>query len=250
MPGTWRSQGLSTCHARSWFPRAEISGLAYGANGQDLNVRQARSDRASTTARLSFGALLAFVLVEGGVALWFAPGEVEDGAGYVTTNLNVAYAIAAALILLALLRFAPIPARLTMSLRWLGLATLGVHSLGLLAGLYARFPWFDNALHFSFGVGACILGVRVVQSMHAPMRGQAGRPRVVLLALVLAVTLASTWEVFEYTVGIIQGTRLQAGVADTMRDMLATVTGGMVAAAWLARHPASGYGRRSPSANA
>lgn len=163
--------------------------------------------------------------------------EVHDGAGYVTTSSNVAWAILTVLVLVALLRFTSLPPALRRTIRWAALVAVAIHAIGLLGGLYASVWWFDDALHVSYGLGASILLVRVVQALDLFPPSQTTRLRVSILAIVTALALASTWEIFEFIVGQIQSSRLQADLNDTMLDMIDGSLGGLGAAIWLATHP-------------
>lgn len=163
--------------------------------------------------------------------------EVRDGAGYVTTAANVAWAILTVFALLFALRFTHLPRDLKRTIRWASSIAVAFHSLGLLAGLYASFWWYDDALHVSYGVGAAILLVRVAQALRILPPEESTPLRAALLGLVLAFAVAAAWEIFEYVVGIVQASRLQADLNDTMLDMIDGAFGGLAAATWLAFHP-------------
>lgn len=187
--------------------------------------------------RMAIMPVLLFVLLLGAYAVGRSNVEVRDGAGYVTTSANVAYAIAATLLGLILLRVVPLPGSLRHQIRWYGLAAIAVHSLGLLAGLYARFWWYDDALHMILAGGAALLLVRFAQAIGIFPPAESTPGRAMVLVVTAALACAAVWEIFEYSVGKLQGTRLQATLDDTMLDMIDAVFGGIFAAAWISRHP-------------
>lgn len=188
-------------------------------------------------ARASFVLLLTFTLLLAGVALRERTQEVRDGAGYVTTSINVAWSIAAVLVFLIVMRFLPLPAKLRGSIQWFALCAIALHSVGLLFGLYRVFWWYDDALHVVLPAGSSVLLVRVAQALDLFPPQLSTRLRVALLTILIGLASAAVWEIFEFVMGTLQGTRLQADLVDTMRDMIDGGVGGLLAAWWAARHP-------------
>lgn len=172
-----------------------------------------------------------------GYALVRFKEKVSDGAGYVTTASNVAWAIVTVLVLLLALRFVRIPNDLKRTLRWAASIAVAFHSVGLLVGLYAFVWWYDDVLHVSYGLGAAVLLVRVAQALRIFPPAHSTRLRAAILGILAGLAVATVWEIFEYVVGMIQASRLQADLDDTMLDMIDGAVGGLGAAAWLAFHP-------------
>lgn len=174
--------------------------------------------------------------------------EVADGAGYVTTASNVAWAILSVFVLLTALHVTRLPPDLKRTIRWAAAISTAFHAVGLLAGLYAGLWWYDDALHVTYAFGAAVLLVRVAQALRIFPPAESTPLRAALLGIVAAFAVAAAWEIFEYALGIIQSSRLQADLDDTMLDMIDGAVGGIVASAWLAFHPTR-PGRRDASAS-
>ena len=106
-------------------------------------------------------------------------------------------------------------------------------------GVYERWQWFDVPMHFVGGFAAGLLGV----SLH--FAGTSAKQRRELpswyqLLFVLGITMfvAVTWEWHEFVRDWIHHgqagwTWLQPSTADTMKDLLMGLLGGLVAASLL-----------------
>lgn len=171
------------------------------------------------------------------VALQQGAGETVDGAIAVTTGYNVALSIAVVLASVGILGRFRGHRRLRAQVQAFALAAVGLHALGHLARLYYRFWIYDDLLHVFITLVAAVLGVRAAQALGVFPPRHSTRVRAGLLAVLVALAVAGAWEIFEFSMDRIQGTREQDDLADTMQDMIDGTVGGLLAAAWFARWP-------------
>lgn len=113
----------------------------------------------------------------------------------------------------------------------------GALFLGEVHSYYARFWWWDVALHTSSGLLLGIVGFLLVyvlnQSEHVHVHL---KPHfVALFAFVFAVTAGALWEIFEFAMDQVFATRMQkpmlgdpSGLTDTMWDLIVDTTGAAV----------------------
>ncbi len=112
--------------------------------------------------------------------------------------------------------------------------------LGEIHSYYARFWWWDIALHTSSGLLMGILGFLLVYVLNESENIAIHmRPRfVALFAFLFAVTVGTLWEIFEFAMDQIVGTNMQkpmlgdpSGLTDTMWDMIVNALGALVISA-------------------
>ena len=112
--------------------------------------------------------------------------------------------------------------------------------LGEIHSYYARFWWWDIALHTSSGLLMGILGFLLVYVLNESENIAIHmRPRfVALFAFLFAVTVGTLWEIFEFAMDQIVGTHMQkpmlgdpSGLTDTMWDMIVNALGALVISA-------------------
>lgn len=112
--------------------------------------------------------------------------------------------------------------------------------LGEIHSYYARFWWWDIALHTSSGLLMGILGFLLVyvlnESENADIHMRAHF--VALFAFLFAVAVGTLWEIFEFTMDQIVGTTMQkpmlgdpSGLTDTMWDMIVNALGALTISA-------------------
>ena len=106
--------------------------------------------------------------------------------------------------------------------------------LGEVRGYYAKFWWWDIALHTTSGLLLGILGFLLVYLLNASSRIEVRmRPRfVALFAFVFAVAVGTLWEIFEFAMDGFVGTQMQkpmfgdpSGLTDTMWDLIVDTLG-------------------------
>lgn len=195
-------------------------------------------------------AVVALVLADV-VLLAFAFGmgasEVRDGAGRVTTGTNVALSILGVLVVAALAQKVRVSGRLARWMQLFALASIAVHAVGHLARFYYSFWWYDEILHMTIPGVASVLAVRYAQETGLfPSRHSTPR-RAAVLAVVTTFAFAGAWEIFEFSMDRLQGSREQDDLPDTMTDMIDAMVGALGAAAWCGRFPRPPRAARQPA---
>ena len=108
--------------------------------------------------------------------------------------------------------------------------------LGEIRDYYERIWWWDMALHASSGLLLGLLGFLLVYVLNENDRIELHmRPRfVALFAFVFAVAVGGVWEIFEFAVDQLFGTRMQkpmfgdpSGLTDTMWDLIVDTLGAL-----------------------
>lgn len=184
--------------------------------------------------------VLALALLELGLLSWaftYGAREVRDGAGTVTTGYNVALSLTVTVLAAYVVERLHLP----VSLRRQGqIALLGgqaLHALGHLARWYYVIPGYDDILHFGVVCVTSFLLLRLAQAWNLFPEAHATPLRASLLTFVLALAAAGVWEIFEFSMDSLQGTREQDDLVDTMADMVDGLFGGVAAAAIAWRWP-------------
>lgn len=106
--------------------------------------------------------------------------------------------------------------------------------LGEVRSYYDKFWWWDIALHSTSGFLMGILGFLLVYVLNASEKiAFSMTPRfVAFFAFIFAVAVGSVWEIFEFAMDSLFGTRMQkpmlgdpSGLTDTMWDMIVNIIG-------------------------
>lgn len=152
-----------------------------------------------------------------------------------------------ALVVLAIMMLTLAPAALGRRLRLVDvpaefelLAVLFVFAalfLGEVRGYYARFWWWDIALHTTSGLLLGILGFLLVYVLNEDERIDLHmRPRfVALFAFTFALSVGALWEIFEFAMDRSFGVNMQkpmfddpSGLTDTMWDLIVDAVGALI----------------------
>ena len=108
--------------------------------------------------------------------------------------------------------------------------------LGEIRSYYIRFWWWDIALHASSGLLLGLVGFLLVYVLNENERVDLHmRPRfVALFAILFAVAVGALWEIFEFGMDQLFGTRMQkpmlgdpSGLTDTMWDLIVDILGAL-----------------------
>lgn len=102
--------------------------------------------------------------------------------------------------------------------------------LGEIQGYYARFAWWDKALHTSSGFLLGVLGFLLVYVLNQDERVDLSmKPGfVALFAFVFSVAVGAEWEIFEFAMDSFFGTNMQkSGLVDTMWDIIVDSVGAL-----------------------
>lgn len=109
--------------------------------------------------------------------------------------------------------------------------------LGEVHGFYARFWWWDIALHTSSGLLLGIIGFLLVHVLNETENIDVHLTPgfVAFFAFLFAIGIGALWEIFEYAMDVIFGTNMQkpmlgdpSGLTDTMWDMIVNTLGALV----------------------
>jgi hypothetical protein len=102
--------------------------------------------------------------------------------------------------------------------------------LGEVRGYYARFWWWDIALHTASGFLLGILGFLLVYVLNERKEIELHmKPGfVALFAFMFALGLGALWEIFEFAMDASFGLNMQKGLTDTMWDLIVDAIGALV----------------------
>jgi hypothetical protein len=102
--------------------------------------------------------------------------------------------------------------------------------LGEVRGYYARFWWWDIALHTASGFLLGILGFLLVYVLNEKKDIELHmKPGfVALFAFMFALGLGALWEIFEFAMDGFFGMNMQKGLTDTMWDLIVDAVGALV----------------------
>lgn len=116
--------------------------------------------------------------------------------------------------------------------------------LANLFGLYGVIPYLDKIEHVLSGVILCFIGLLIARNM-IRKHELVGLPAAIAIwiALYFSVAMAGCWEIWEYVTDLMFGLSSQAGLTDTMVDLICGTVGAAGTAHYLARkarrHPLS-----------
>lgn len=173
--------------------------------------------------------LLAVNVVLLGVALSMGRSSVTDAAGEITTGFVVAAGIAATLVAVVGMRLLAFPRVQIVKLQVFALGAQALHAGGHVFRLYHVFWFYDDILHFSLVFLVGMLALELAKSRAFVFTWRVGPLRVGILVWLVATAAAGLWEVFEFTMDVLMGTREQDDLFDTMLDMTDGTLGGALA---------------------
>lgn len=174
-------------------------------------------------------------------AIDYGAAEVRDGAGSITNGYNVALSLGVTLAAALLLQVLRLPPALRVRGQLALLVGQALHALGHLARWYYVVPFYDDVLHFGIAAMSAFLLLRLAQAWDVFPSAHATPLRAALVVLVLGLAVAGGWEIFEFLMDNLQGTREQDDLTDTMADMVSGLFGAGAASlvAWRFPRPAS-----------
>lgn len=105
--------------------------------------------------------------------------------------------------------------------------------LGELQGYYAKYPWWDILLHSVSGLVLGIFGFLLVHVMneHEDLGLHMKPSFTALFAFLFALGMGVIWEILEFAIDQMLGTRMQHGLSDTMTDLIVDAAGAFLIAA-------------------
>ena len=105
----------------------------------------------------------------------------------------------------------------------------GTIFLGEVFEFYDRFWWWDIAMHGGSAIGFGLIGFVLVFMMFQGDRFAAPPLAIALFAFCFAVAIGAMWEIFEFTMDQLFGTRMQkSGLMDTMGDLIVDCGGALI----------------------
>jgi hypothetical protein len=96
-------------------------------------------------------------------------------------------------------------------------------------GAYAWIPNWDTYVHAYSGVFLAWLGFFAVQQAEVSMKATAPKWLTIVMGIATALAFAALWEMGEYWSDTTLGTTTQAGLQDTIVDMVAALIGATLA---------------------
>ncbi len=129
---------------------------------------------------------------------------------------------------------------------WAALA-VGLHTFGLVRGLYDTTWWWDELTHFISSSMVCMIAALGLYlfDIHS-VKIKVPRWAYPMMVLTFAIFIGVIWEVAEFTGDLLAGTRMQYSILDTVRDCYVDLLGGMFTSllwvTWLWRDPSGELG--------
>lgn len=109
--------------------------------------------------------------------------------------------------------------------------------LGEVRGYYTSYPWWDSLLHASSGLLLGVFGFLLVHALNESDEiGMNLKPGfVAVFAFLFALGIGAVWEIFEFSMDKLVGTKMQkpmfgdpSGLTDTMWDLILDGAGALV----------------------
>lgn len=118
--------------------------------------------------------------------------------------------------------------------------------LGEVSSFYAKFWWWDLALHAGAGIAFGFLSFLILYSLYVSGRLKTSAVVIAVFSFAFAVAAGTMWEIFEFVVDNVIGSNLQkSGLLDTMTDNIVNALGALfvsVLAYFYIEKQSRGYG--------
>lgn len=129
---------------------------------------------------------------------------------------------------------------------WASMA-IGLHTFGLVWGLYDGTWWWDELTHL---VSSALVGMMAAMALHLfdlhSLKIKVPRWAYPLLIVTFSIFIGVVWEVAEFAGDVLAGTRMQYSLLDTLSDCYVDMLGGVAASllwvAWFWRDPTGEIG--------
>lgn len=96
--------------------------------------------------------------------------------------------------------------------------------LGSYGNFYEKFTWWDDMLHFSYGIGFAYLGFLLIFYINSLTKTPQNTFLLIMFSFCFSVAFGAIWEIHEYTMDVVFGTNMQRtieyGIHDTMYDII------------------------------
>lgn len=97
--------------------------------------------------------------------------------------------------------------------------------LGAIGDLYNKIAYYDKIVHFASGVLISLFTMYLYESFY---KKKLNKKIAFLIMVISNIAIASLWEIFEFLFDILFEKNAQKGNTDTMLDMIAAITGGII----------------------
>lgn len=96
--------------------------------------------------------------------------------------------------------------------------------LGSYGNFYEKFTWWDDMLHFSYGIGFAYLGFLIIFYINLLTKSSQNTFLLIMFSFCFSVAFGAIWEIYEYAIDVFFGTNMQRtleyGIHDTMHDII------------------------------
>ena len=114
---------------------------------------------------------------------------------------------------------------------WIALFIFGTIFLGEALNFYERYWWWDLLLHAGSAMGFGLVGFLFAFMLFQGDRYAAPPIAIAFIAYCIAVTIGTTWEIFEFLMDYFFGLNMQkSGLYDTMSDLMVDAGGASIGA--------------------
>lgn len=110
---------------------------------------------------------------------------------------------------------------------WAPLSVIGLYLMGLVFGVYDRYPYMDIPTHFLGGVAITYFYRSAIRNSQA-LFGEIPLPIQVLFAFTATGTTIILWEFYEVILDFLFQAHNVLGLADTIKDMFVGLMGALV----------------------
>ncbi len=114
-------------------------------------------------------------------------------------------------------------------------ASVGLHTYGLVGGLYDTASWFDSVTHTlsSMTVGILIFYAMMCIQYYSGSKVNFTGTGLSIITALLAMSFSVYWEVIEYSIDVFSAAKTQYSPYDTMTDLVCDSIGTFLASFWV-----------------
>jgi len=121
---------------------------------------------------------------------------------------------------------------LPVEINFLATFILYLHLGGGVRGWYELFPWYDKVTHFLSSAAVAAIGFMIVVIIDQYVKDiKINRQFITFFVIIFTMTVGAFWEIGEFTADQIFGSHWQAGLTDTMYDLICDLIGGIIVGA-------------------
>jgi hypothetical protein len=118
---------------------------------------------------------------------------------------------------------------LPVELNFLATLILYFHLGGGIRGWYELFPWYDKVIHFLSSAAVAAMGFIIVVIMDQYIKDiKINRQFIIFFVIIFTMAMGVFWEIGEFMADQMFGSYWQAGLLDTMYDLICDLIGGVI----------------------